>query len=55
MTLLLTIILAFFCHSDESQNLRFLTITQIPDQVRNDGTAVIILTKVRIGPEFNPG
>jgi len=23
---------------------RFLTITQIPDQVRNDGTAVVILT-----------
>ena len=26
----------------------FLAITQIPDQVRNDGTAVVILTKVRI-------
>ena len=25
---------------------RFLVITQIPDQVRNDGTAVVILTKV---------
>ncbi len=58
MTLLLTIILAFFCHpddplaggqnyscnrhSDESQNLP-LAITQIPDQVRNDGTAIVIL------------
>ena len=35
-------------HSDESQNLRFLTITPIPDQVRNDGTAVVI-------PELNSG
>ena len=26
----------------------FLTITQIPDQVRNDGTAVVILMKIRI-------
>ncbi len=48
MTPLLTIILALFCHSDESRDLRFLAITQIPDQVRNDGTAVVILTKVRI-------
>ena len=30
------------------QDLRFLAITQIPDQVRNDGTALVILTKVRI-------
>ena len=41
-------------HPDESQDLPLL-LTQIPDQVRNDGTAVIltlivtvILTKVRI-------
>ena len=27
---------------------RFLTITPIPDQVRNDGTAVVILMKIRI-------
>ncbi len=32
------------CHPDESQDLRFLAITPIPDQVRNDGTAVVILT-----------
>jgi len=33
-------------HPDESQNLRSLTITPIPDQVRNDGMAVT-LTKIR--------
>ena len=57
MTLIVTVIPTLLCHSDESQNRRFLTITQIPDQVRNDGTAVVILmlppltvilTKVRI-------
>jgi hypothetical protein len=36
-------------HPDESQDLRFLTITQIPDQVRNDGTAIVILTNPPAG------
>jgi len=50
MTLIVTVILT------KVRIYRFLTITQIPDQVRNDGTAVVIpelnsgqaLTKVRI-------
>jgi hypothetical protein len=44
--------ITLFCckrHPDESQDLRFLTITQIPDQVRNDGTAAVILTNPPAG------
>ena len=42
MTLIVTVILT------KVRIYRFLTITQIPDQVRNDGTAVVI-------PELNSG
>jgi len=49
MTLIAIVILTLFCHPDESQDLRFLTITPIPDQVRNDGAAVVILTNPPAG------
>jgi hypothetical protein len=63
MTLIITVILALFCHPDaspnrhpdESQDLRFLAITQIPDQVRNDSTAVILTLIITVIPELNSG